>query len=109
MDDDERPVLVAGRHRLAAAAKLGWEEIDCIYVALDEVDRRLWEIAENLHRAELTALARDQHIAAWVRLTDEKVRQVGAPVGGAQPREGGKRKEGMSLGPRDKAFHGAVR
>src|SRR3546814_6497565 len=74
----------------------------------DLVDRRLWEIAENLHRAELTALERDQHIAEWVRLTDEKVRQVGAPVGGAQPREEGKRKAAKELGVKEQAVRRAV-
>lgn len=28
------------------------------------------EIAENLHRAELTALEYDEHVAEWVRLTE---------------------------------------
>lgn len=33
----------------------------------------------NLHRAELTKLERDEHIAEWIRLTDEKnkLAQVG--------------------------------
>jgi phage replication-related protein YjqB (UPF0714/DUF867 family) len=32
--------------------------------------------AENLHRAELTKLERDEHIAEWVKLTGEKLGQV---------------------------------
>jgi hypothetical protein len=36
--------------------------------AADQV--RLWEIAENLHRAELSVLERSEHIAEWVRITD---------------------------------------
>ena len=31
---------------------------------------KLWEIAENLHRAELTQLQRKEQIAEWIRLTD---------------------------------------
>lgn len=63
--------LVAGLHRLRAAEKLGWEQIDAVYVDLSDIDRRRWEIAENLHRSELTALERDQHVAEWIRLTEE--------------------------------------
>src|SRR3546814_12775661 len=87
IDDDERPVLVAGRHRLAAAAKLGWEEIDCIYVGLDEVDRRLWEIAANLQRAELDELERDQHTGEGGGLRGEKVGQDRGDVGAAKRRD----------------------
>lgn len=32
---------------------------------------RLWEICENLHRAELTVLERDGLVAEWVELTGE--------------------------------------
>lgn len=32
---------------------------------------RRWEIAENLHRADLTALERTDMTAEWVRLTEE--------------------------------------
>ena len=31
---------------------------------------RLWEISENLDRAELSALERAEQIAEWVRLTE---------------------------------------
>lgn len=48
-------------------------------------DARLWEIAENLHRAELTVQERAEHIAEWVRLTGEKVAQLAPPSGGVQP------------------------
>lgn len=48
----------------------------------DETQCRLWEIAENLHRAELSALERDEHVAEWIRLTGEKLRQPDAVSGG---------------------------
>jgi len=35
----------------------------------------VWEFAENLHRAELTVLERDSHIAKWIRLIDERQRR----------------------------------
>jgi len=37
------------------------------------------EITEKLHRAELTVLQRSEHVAEWVRLTEEKLAQH-APV-----------------------------
>jgi ParB-like chromosome segregation protein Spo0J len=69
---DERYVLVAGLHRLEACRRLGMAHIDARILDLDETDRRLWEISENLHRAELTALERSEHIAEWIRLTEER-------------------------------------
>jgi ParB-like nuclease domain len=69
--------LIAGRHRLAAALSLGWDEIDAIEIECSDVDAKLWEIAENLHRAELTKLERDEQIALWIELTGEKVQSAG--------------------------------
>lgn len=45
-----------------AAKKLGWEEIDCIFTDLSETDRELWEIDENLVRAELTTAEKREHL-----------------------------------------------
>jgi ParB/RepB/Spo0J family partition protein len=95
---DDSYVLVTGAHRLAAVKKLGWTKIDCFVSDCDEVDAQLWEIAENLHRAELSVLERDEQIARWVDLTNQKARQLSAPVGGAQPKEEGKRKAAKELG-----------
>jgi hypothetical protein len=51
--------LAYGRHRHAVAERLGWTEIECQILDIDD-DRhvRRAEIAENLHRAELSALER---------------------------------------------------
>jgi hypothetical protein len=35
------------------------------------VNRRMWEISENLHRAELTKLEHDEQVAEWVRISDK--------------------------------------
>lgn len=72
-------LLVAGLHRLEAARSLGWDRIDAVYIDGDERDARLWEISENLHRADLTVLERDEHVAEWIALTAGKLAQV-APV-----------------------------
>jgi len=60
---DQHVHLVAGLHRLEAAKRLGWEKIDAIYVEMDEIDRQLWEIDENLCRSELTEAEEAQHLA----------------------------------------------
>ena len=49
-------VLVAGRHRLAAARKLGWKTIGAKIVATDALKNELIAIDENLIRKELNIL-----------------------------------------------------
>ena len=79
------PVLVAGHHRLAAAKHLGWPQIDCIELADSAVEAELWEIAENLHRLDLTKEQRDEHIRRYAELL--KAREV-SPQNAAQPKSG---------------------
>lgn len=62
------PVLVAGAHRLEAAKRLGWTHIDCIEVDDDALKAELWEIDENLMRAELTAAQEAEHLARRKRV-----------------------------------------
>jgi len=71
--------IVVGVHRVLAARQLGWEQIDAICIDLDETGRKRWEIAENLHRADLTALEHDQHVAEWIRLTEQIEAEKNAP------------------------------
>ncbi len=96
-DDNQHVHLVAGRHRLEAAKLLGWEQISCFVVKLDERQRRMWELSENLHRAELTVLERSESIAEWIRLSEEVsiLRQIGAKPG--RP-EGGRRAAVREIG-----------
>lgn len=70
---DGVPLLVTGAHRLAAAKKLGWTHIDCIDADDDEISAELWEIAENLHRLDLTKEQRDGHIRRYAELLKAKV------------------------------------
>src|SRR5262249_50684620 len=81
-------VLVAGAHRLEAARCHGWSEIDCFVLEGDEIDARLWEIAENLHRRELNVLRRSQLIKDWVEIANERAGQVVHKPNGGRP-EGG--------------------
>jgi hypothetical protein len=61
-EEEEVPLLVSGLHRLEAAKRLGIKSIDCIIEPGSEVDARLWEIDENLCRAELNELERAEHL-----------------------------------------------
>ena len=72
---DGAPVLVAGAHRLAAALKLGWEKIACVEVDGDEIAAELWELAENLHRLDLTKEQRDEHIRRYAELLEVRAKQ----------------------------------
>jgi ParB-like chromosome segregation protein Spo0J len=96
--DDGNLLLVAGRHRLEAARRLGWEEIQaCITSDWSEDEARMWEISENLARAELTALERDEHVAEWIRLAG-KPAQVAPVSKGGRGNEGGVRAAARDLG-----------
>ena len=107
--------LVSGRHRLEACIELGMDEIPVVAEMGSELDARLWEIAENLHRAELTALERAEHISQWIKLrgewgagescdqADDKLDQVGPvseliPARGGRGRQGGVRAAARELG-----------
>lgn len=90
---DDSVVLVAGAHRLEAAKRLGWDKIECFVVnegeeGSDEDRARMWEIAENLHRAELTTLERSEHIAEWVRLAERISAQVAPKLEVGRPESG---------------------
>lgn len=79
-------VLVAGARRLKAAKTLGWTEIEAdIKEEGTEADEfLLWEIAENLHRQDLTTEERDEHIRAYAEIL--KRRQGKTPHGEAKVR-----------------------
>lgn len=74
-DEGDCYVLVSGAHRLEACRRLGMQLVECIEWSGSVIDARLWEIAENLHRADLTVQERAEHIAEWVRITEESAVQ----------------------------------
>jgi hypothetical protein len=67
----------------------------------DEI--RLWEITENLHRADLTVQERCDQITEWVRLTDGKgVSAHVAPKLSSRGRQGeGRPESGINAAVRD--------
>ena len=109
-DEDGEVHLVTGLHRLRACEKLGWDMIPAVFLdAEDANDRERWEIAENLHRAELTAQQRAEHVARWVALTNQKVpRQVVGKPSGGRP-EGGAAAASRELGLGERDVQRAVK
>lgn len=99
--------LVAGRHRMEACKKLGRDFVQATIVRMTNDDARLWEIAENLHRAELSKLERDENIAEWIKITD-KLSQSATVLGG-RGNEGGVRAAARELGVNKDDAHRAVR
>jgi ParB-like chromosome segregation protein Spo0J len=97
---DDGYEIIVGRHRYAAAVSLGWDEIDAIVIECSDVDAKLWEISENLDRAELTQLQRDRQIALWIELTNEGVDKLAQvePVSGGRGNKGGVRAAARELG-----------
>jgi hypothetical protein len=72
--------LVAGRHRVEAAKSLGWKSIACIFVELDEVDREIWEIDENLMRAGLSKAEEREHFKRRKELWEKRQAAHHAPI-----------------------------
>jgi ParB-like chromosome segregation protein Spo0J len=100
---DRKYTLIAGRHRYEAAVLNGDVMIRASVMSVDSTDARLWEISENLHRADLSKLERSEQIAEWVRLTiapkktgDDKPAQL------AQVSKGGRgNKSGVAAASRE--------
>jgi ParB-like nuclease domain len=76
-----RYLLIAGRHRLEALRVIGEERVPVRVVDFDDIEARLWRISENLHRTELSALARSEQIVEFAKLTKGRLEaQKQAPV-----------------------------
>jgi ParB-like chromosome segregation protein Spo0J len=94
--DDDTVLLVSGRHRLEACRRLGMPLVDCLVFEGTEREALMLEIAENLHRADLTRLERAEHEAKWIELSAE-----GFLVNSDQkPKKGGRPEAGVSLAAR---------
>ena len=108
--------LVAGAHRVAAVKRLGWREIQAVTLLGNDVQLRLAEIAENLHRNELTALERDDLLAEWIRLTEADLQssqletiESRRPDGRGHRHEGGVSAAARELGISKADAHRAVK
>jgi hypothetical protein len=76
------PILVVGLHRLEAAKSLCMDTIACVVANCTETEAKLWEIDENLCRAELTELERDEHLLKRKQIYEQlhpETKQGGLP------------------------------
>lgn len=80
--------LVAGRHRLEAVKATGAQTIQAHVVRWSKDRARMWEISENLHRAELSKIERADQIEEWRALRAKGV-QVEHPSPNTQPHDVG--------------------
>lgn len=86
VNEGERLDLVTGAHRLEAVRSLGWPSVPCFVIEGDQLEAEMWEISENLHRSELTALQRDEHIARWLELEKALISgQIVPKIGRGRP------------------------
>ena len=58
----QRAILVTGRHRLEAFRRLGWAKAPAAIFNGNDDEARLWQLAENLARNDLTALERAEQL-----------------------------------------------
>ncbi len=106
VSDDKEFRIISGRHRLAAVRSLGREQIEAlVYRGLSDIEIRLAEIVENLHRAELTVIQRADQVTEYVKLVKERQKEGVAQLGqrpsnvkGASGREAGDSAAARELG-----------
>jgi ParB-like chromosome segregation protein Spo0J len=106
IEEHNVPVLIVGHHRLLALKKLGKESVECDVYKVDPLRAELMEIAENLHRAELTVLERAKQVARWIELTEssrasdqqDKPAQVAPVSKGGRGKESGINSAARELG-----------
>jgi ParB family chromosome partitioning protein len=60
--DRDGAKLIYGERRLEAAKLLGWQMIPALTYSVSDLDAEIMEIDENLHRQNLTALERAEHL-----------------------------------------------
>ena len=83
---DEEGVLIAGGRRLAAMRRLGFETVPARHwQTLDENDRRLIELEENLQRKDLTSYERSKNVT---ELQDTAARVIDMETGEVLPESG---------------------
>jgi ParB-like chromosome segregation protein Spo0J len=91
---DKAHVLVTGAHRLEAARRLGWGHVEAFETDADEVQAELWEIAENLHRCDLSKDERDRQIRRYAELIGQSPQNAAFESERADGR--GHRREGVA-------------
>lgn len=87
--DGKQYFLMAGEHRLAAAASLGWTDIEAtVEEGIDDIEARLRQIDENLVRYELSPLDRAVFLAERKAIYETRHPEAKAGVAGGKARQG---------------------
>ena len=94
--------LVAGLHRLEAVKALRWNQIDAFITTANELDCELWQIDENLIRADLTELERSQHLKRRKEIFDAKASGENCPTSKGGTDSTGKGHKGFDQDTADK-------
>jgi hypothetical protein len=92
-------VLVTGRTRLEALKLLGRSVVDSLETDADDIEAELWEISENLDRAELTVAEHSAHVARKLELLNQR-QDVVSRQSDAKPPAGGRPKGGVRAAAR---------
>ena len=93
--------LVAGQHRLEAMKNLDKKSIDAFVIEGKKINAELRQIAENLHRAELTPDQSAKALKIWeekLELSKAAQGAQGAQPGGKQPHDKGISRTAKRLG-----------
>ena len=94
-------ILVTGRYRLEAFRKLERTGVPAVIRSFSDAEARMWELAENLHRAELTKLERSEHVNEWMSLCGkDKSKGISRQVGAKLSRHRGRPKSGVKAAAR---------
>ena len=90
--------LVAGRHRLEAAKRLKWDNIQAtILEGVDALEAEEIELRENLDRGELTAAQQSIHYARLKEIKEEKYRLKAGPISDSEDGANSPQLEGRLL------------
>lgn len=88
--------LVYGLHRLLALKELGETVIDVKLLDIDDDEAEMIEIAENLHRNDLTKDERYAQVRRYAELLEKKRGQKPPQVGEVSPNAGGRGNKGIA-------------
>lgn len=84
---DEGYKLIAGAHRLAAAKKLGWTQIPCTMINIEDLQAKLAELDENLVRNQGSVIEQGEWLAEKKRIYEELHPETKANVAGGIARQ----------------------
>lgn len=104
-DGTEKIYLVAGQHRVAAAQKLGWKEMEVSVVKHVKAKNSLRRTVENLHHLPLTKIEEGEHYDQWIK----SLVKEGGKISPLQPHDKGVKKAGRFFGKSAKTIRNRLK